>query len=101
MAVSTAPAQPAQTFAGIFSALSDPTRVQVLSMIAATDELACTVLDATLPISKSTLSYHIKVLYHAGLINIRKAGRFYFYRVRQETFSEQLPGFLDRLKADA
>jgi len=66
-------------------------------MIAETDELPCTRLDDALPISKSTISYHIKVLYHAGLISVRKDGRFYHYRLRREAFGTFLPGFLDHL----
>jgi DNA-binding transcriptional ArsR family regulator len=43
-----------------------------------------------LPLSKPTISYHIKVLYHAGLIEVRKQGRHYFYRLRRETLDEVL-----------
>jgi DNA-binding transcriptional ArsR family regulator len=90
----------ADVYPAIFNALSEPIRLDIVRMIADADELACTLLDDTLPISKSTLSYHIKVLYHAGLITLRKAGRYYFYRVRQETFEEHLPGFLERLRGE-
>src|SRR5712692_1312628 len=85
-------------YASIFSALSEPARIEIIEMIANTDELACTVLDDTLPISKSTISYHIKILYHAHLIEIRKSGRYYFYKLRREVFESHLPGFLDRLQ---
>ncbi len=89
---------PAEDYAAIFSALSEPVRLEMVRMIASTDELACTVLDDTLPISKSTISYHVKVLYHAGLISVRKAGRYYFYRVKRDAFEQHLPGFLKRLR---
>jgi len=89
--------QTESTYAEIFSALSEPIRIEIVSMIAGTDELACTVLDDTLPITKSTISYHIKILYHAGLIHVRKDGRYYFYRLRREIFDQYVDGFLDRL----
>lgn len=91
------PSQTETTYAEIFSALSEPIRIEIVSMIASTDELACTVLDDTLPISKSTISYHIKILYHAGLISVRKDGRYYFYRLKREVFDQYVDGFLDRL----
>jgi ArsR family transcriptional regulator, arsenate/arsenite/antimonite-responsive transcriptional repressor len=86
-----------ETYSEIFAALSEPVRIRIIRMIAETDELPCTRLDDTLPISKSTISYHIKVLYHAGLISVRKDGRFYHYRLRREAFGKFLPGFLDHL----
>ena len=91
------PSETESTYAEIFSALSEPIRIEIVGMIASTDELACTVLDETLPISKSTISYHIKILYHAGLIHVRKDGRYYFYRLRREVFDKYVDGFLDRL----
>ena len=90
-----------EAYAEIFGALSEPVRLEIVRMIAETDELPCTILDATLPIAKSTISYHVKVLSHAGLISVRKSGRYYFYQVRQQAFEEHLPGFLNRLQGRA
>jgi DNA-binding transcriptional ArsR family regulator len=58
--------------------------------MASVDELACVALEDTLPVSKPTISYHIKILYQAGLINIRKSGRNYFYSLRREVLHELL-----------
>ena len=91
------PSQTESTYAEIFRALSEPVRIEIIGMIAGADELACTVLDETLPIAKSTISYHIKILHHAGLIHVRKDGRYYFYRLRREVFDQYVDGFLDRL----
>lgn len=84
-------------YARIFSALGEPVRIDILGMIAGTEELPCTVLDETLPISKSTISYHIKILYHARLIEVRKSGRYYFYKLRPHVLEEYLPGFFEYL----
>jgi ArsR family transcriptional regulator len=84
-------------YSEIFAALSEPVRIRIIRMIAETDELACTRLDETLPISKSTISYHIKVLHHAGLISVRKDGRYYHYRLKRDVLHGYLPGFLDQL----
>jgi ArsR family transcriptional regulator, arsenate/arsenite/antimonite-responsive transcriptional repressor len=83
--------------ASIFNALSEPLRIDMVAQIARADELACTVLDRTLPVSKSTISYHVRVLYHAGLISVRKEGRYFHYRLRKDVFTQYVPGFLPRL----
>ena len=59
----------------IFKALSDPVRWSIIMQMAAVDELACVTLEGTLTVSKPTISYHTKILYHAGLISARKSGR--------------------------
>lgn len=90
-----------QRYAQIFSALGEPIRLEIIRRIAGTDELPCTALDEALTISKSTISYHIKILYRAQLIAVRKDGRYYFYRLRRDVFDQLLPAFLDRVEPDA
>jgi len=84
----------------VFKALSDPMRWNIVCQMAAVDELACTTLETTLPITKPTISYHIKVLYHAGLVQVRKEGRYYFYRLRLEVLDSVLPEISGRLRAE-
>jgi ArsR family transcriptional regulator, arsenate/arsenite/antimonite-responsive transcriptional repressor len=81
----------------IFKALSEPVRLDIMARIVSVDELACTTLEKDLPISKSTISYHMKILYRAHLIDIRKDGRFYHYRARVAEIEEIVPGLLQWL----
>jgi len=81
----------------VFRALAEPIRIEMLSNFES-DECACTTLEDRLPISKSTISYHIKILSQAGLLDVRKEGRFYHYTLRREVFDFFVPGFLDRLR---
>ena len=74
----------------IFKALSDPIRWDIIAQMASVDELACVALEDTLPVSKPTISYHTKILYQAGLINVRKSGRNYFYPLRREALHQLL-----------
>jgi DNA-binding transcriptional ArsR family regulator len=74
----------------IFKALSDPVRWSIIVQMAAVDELACVTLEQTLPVSKPTISYHTKILYHTGLISIRKSGRNYFYSLRRDVVHKLL-----------
>lgn len=64
-------------------------------------ELPCTALDDALPVGKSTISYHIGILRRAGLINVRKAGRNYFYRLNEPVLETYASEFLEHLRADA
>ena len=81
----------------VFNALADPIRLEIVSRCAATEECACTLLEEVLPVAKSTISYHIKILYRAGLLEVRKEGRFYHYRLKRDVMEAFLPGFVDRL----
>jgi DNA-binding transcriptional ArsR family regulator len=74
----------------VMKALSDPVRWSIIQQMAATDELACTTLQTTLPVTKSTISYHIKALVHAHLIHVRKEGRYYFYTLRRDMLTTVL-----------
>src|SRR5260221_14623838 len=82
-------------YVAIFAAMSDPVRMDILLRIAGTGEMACTMLDDVLVISKSTISYHIKILFQARLIEIRKEGRYYFYQLRPEKLDRMAPGLLE------
>jgi len=76
----------------ILRALADPIRLDIMTRIVSVPELACTTLEKELPISKSTISYHMKILYQAGLVDIRKVGRFYHYQARRAELDERIPG---------
>lgn len=73
----------AQQLARMFKALGDPTRVRLLSMIAAhTDGEAC-VCDLTEPVglSQPTVSHHMKQLVDAGLVTREQRGRWAYYAI--------------------
>lgn len=82
----------------LYRALGDPIRLEMLEMMSQVDELACTALDERLPITKSTISYHVKFLRAARLIDVRKAGRNYFYTLRTDVLDEHAPTLLDQLR---
>jgi DNA-binding transcriptional ArsR family regulator len=81
----------------VLKALSDPIRLGIMSRIASTDELPCTTLEQELPISKSTISYHMRILRGAGLIDIRKQGKFYHYTARSKEIDQMIPGLMSWL----
>jgi DNA-binding transcriptional ArsR family regulator len=68
----------------VFKALGDPIRWSIVQQMAAVDELACSILEDTLPISKPTISYHTKILIQAGLVSVRKESRNLYYTLRRD-----------------
>jgi DNA-binding transcriptional ArsR family regulator len=83
---SAGPPEPAA--AEVFKALSDPIRWDIVCQMAAVDELACSVLEETLPVSKPTISYHTKILVQAGLVAVRKDGRNLYYVLRRDALRQ-------------
>ena len=80
-----------ERFLEIARAVSDPTRFAILSKIAQSrGDLACANLTGEMEITPATISHHIKELNAAGLIEARREGKFYFYRVNQSVWSEYL-----------
>jgi DNA-binding transcriptional ArsR family regulator len=87
--------------AEVFRALGDPTRIEIIRLLSEEVEVACTTLEQVLPISKSTISYHIKALRTVGLLTVRKDGRYYHYTLQRDRLDAILPSFLEFLGATA
>jgi ArsR family transcriptional regulator len=86
--------------AAILKALADPRRFELLERIAkAGCPLGCAEARAVLPISAATLSHHIKELETAGLIDVRREGKFHFLTLRPGVL-EALAGGLASLARD-
>ena len=71
-------------FDRIAKALADPRRFALLEAIATTEEYSCQRLCRDFPVSKATISHHMKELVRAGLIEADRRGQFMDYRVRRE-----------------
>lgn len=84
--------------AQLFHALSDETRVRVIDMLASGEKCVCDLQDAV-GAAQSRLSFHLKVLREAGLVNDRRAGRWNFYSLRPEVL-DQMAGYLQERKPD-
>lgn len=89
----------AEDLAAVGAALADPTRVRMLRLMQANEEVACAALEATFALTKSTISYHVRVLRHVGLIRVRKTGKFYHYALMRDEIERHFPGLLALLAA--
>ncbi|MFD8500825.1 helix-turn-helix domain-containing GNAT family N-acetyltransferase [Amycolatopsis sp. NPDC059657] len=73
----------AQTYAGWFRALADPTRVQILNLLAAGAPLTVGQLVDQVAVGQSTVSAHLKVLTEARFVLAESRGTARFYQVNQ------------------
>ncbi len=71
----------------LFHALSDETRLAVLDMLRNGERCVCELQDA-LDAAQSRLSFHLRVLREAGLVQDRKEGRWMYYRINPDTLAE-------------
>lgn len=75
-----APPDDAQHVAGLFKALSEPVRVQLLLQLTA-GERAVSALVEAVELPQSTVSRHLTVLRAAHLVHTRRAGTQIHYRL--------------------
>ncbi|NHC21993.1 winged helix-turn-helix transcriptional regulator [Nocardioides sp. IC4_145] len=82
-------ADEAGRLARMFKALGDPTRVRLLSLIAAQPDREACICDLTEPVglAQPTVSHHMKQLVDAGLVTREQRGRWAFYRVVDDTLA--------------
>jgi ArsR family transcriptional regulator len=73
----------AETLARSIKALSDPTRLRIVSMIAAHEDGEACVCDLQEPLglSQPTDSHHLKILMDAGFLSRAKRGTWAYYRL--------------------
>jgi DNA-binding transcriptional ArsR family regulator len=81
------------TLTGVLHALSDPTRLAVLSQLDRGGETLCGRLDVR--VAKSTLSQHLRVLREAGVTRTRPIGTQRWLSVRRDDLDQLFPGLLD------
>ena len=83
----------AERLAAVLKAVAEPTRLRLLSLVAAQPGQEACICDLTAPVSLSqpTVSHHMRVLTDAGLLAREQRGKWAYYRV--------IPGALETLAA--
>ena len=71
----------------LFHALSDDTRLSIIEMLRSGERCVCE-LQEELDAEQSRLSFHLKVLREAGLVEDRKEGRWSYYSIVPERLNE-------------
>jgi ArsR family transcriptional regulator len=81
----------AERLAAVLKALAEPTRLRLVSLVAAHEGAEACVCELTDPVglSQPTVSHHLKILVDVGLLHREQRGRWAYYRL--------VPGALDAL----
>ena len=80
----------AEQIASLLKAIADPTRIQLISLINASNNAEACVCNLTEPLglTQPTVSHHLKVLTEAGLIEREKRGTWVWYSVNQKQWQQ-------------
>ena len=81
----------------LLKALADPIRLDVVQALTAGERCVCE-LTEQLGLAQSRLSFHLRVMREAGLIEAREQGRWVYYSLRPEAI-EQLQSWLAAIAA--
>jgi ArsR family transcriptional regulator, arsenate/arsenite/antimonite-responsive transcriptional repressor len=71
----------------LFHALSDETRLELLERLRDGEQCVCELTDA-MKAAQSRLSFHLKVLKDAGLVEDRREGRWMYYSLSAQAIEE-------------
>ena len=88
-------------FERIAKALADPRRFAMLEAIAGGEECPNQWLCRDFPVSKATVSHHIKELVRAGLVESEREGQYVNYRARPEVMRAYTAELLRRIGGGA
>ncbi len=68
--------------ARVFKAFSDEKRLAILSLLQGGEHCVCQLAEQ-LSIAQSALSYHLKILLSAGIVQARQEGKWTYYSINQ------------------
>lgn len=80
-----------------FHALGDETRLQIIERLCSGEQCVCDLTDF-LQTGQSRLSFHLKTLKEAGILNDRREGRWVYYSMNADTVDEII-GVVQNLKS--
>jgi len=72
----------------MFVALADPTRRNILELLATSGELSATAIYDQFSVSPQAVSQHLKVLREAHLVEMEKHAQKHLYRLNPQTLSQ-------------
>jgi len=87
----------ATQLADFFTALSDPTRVRILSALTVGELCVCD-LSATLGMTQSAISHQLRLLRQLRLVKRRKAGKMAYYSLDDEHVSNLFREGIDHVQ---
>ncbi len=70
-------------YAKVFKAFCDENRLRILELLQSGEKCAC-VLQEKLELGQSGLSYHMKILGEAGIVESRQDGKWTHYQISEK-----------------
>lgn len=67
----------------VFKAFCDEKRLSILALLRQGEQCVC-VLNESLGLAQSTLSYHLKILVESGIVASRQEGKWTYYRLCEQ-----------------
>lgn len=72
----------------VLKALADPKRFRMVQELARAGELSCGELGRRFAVSQPTVSHHLKLLFEAGVLLVRRDGQHHFFSVDRDLVAE-------------
>lgn len=85
--------------AHVLNLLGDPLRSRILSALLVSDELCVGDLGIALDANEDAVSYALRLLRGAGVVQRRREGRMGYYRLRDGAARQELGAVLAHLRA--
>jgi ArsR family transcriptional regulator, arsenate/arsenite/antimonite-responsive transcriptional repressor len=79
----------AESLATVLKAIAEPTRLRLVSLVAAHADAEACVCDLTEPVglSQPTVSHHLKILVDGGVLQREQRGKWAYYKLVPATFA--------------
>lgn len=85
--------------AAVFKTLGDPTRLEMIDLLARADGPLCVCdIESRFDLSQPTISHHLGLLRKAGLVTTERRGTWMHYRLTPGCL-ERFVGFVDELSS--
>ena len=72
----------------MFYALAEPTRREIVELLAASGQLAASSIYDNFPVSHPAISQHLKVLREANVVQMEKQAQKHYYRINTGAMTE-------------
>lgn len=87
-----------ETFEIVSKAVADPSRVRILKLLEQGELCVCQIT-AVMDLAAATISKHLSCLKNAGLVQLRRDGKWAYYRVAEKDLNPYARQFLNMVGA--
>lgn len=86
-----------ETFETVAKAVADPSRVRILKLLEGGELCVCQIT-AVLNLAPATISKHLATLKTAGLLQLRRDGKWVYYRLAEREFNVYAHSFIQLVR---